>query len=400
MADPATGATTSTGSSASQSWLSQMPSYGQEGLSGLALLQGLESGTGAGKVQAATSAAKLGSNIAGAGSTAGQVAGSLATDVANLSGIIRGLQAGGVMGYGSAGINTAALAGNVMQQGAKLGEFSSATGAAGKAIGNVAMPLASALATYNFASNWSSGSTGADAIRGAEMGATWGAEFGGPVGALVGTAAGAAFGAASSIFGPGREDPENVGWNQYAAAFDKGGAAGVAGATPSQNFQMLTGIFDSRGSQIPFYNKYGRGGENAFTGDMFKQVNAALAAGKLAPNATPDQIYSQVVQPWISSMSPGGWKDTATIQGNSEKAAVGNVLTQMIGQWQQGQITSGTQLGIAGQTLQGGVPAFGAQGYNQQQYQQQQQTQQSFAQQVSQLVASFPMGVRGVQARM
>jgi hypothetical protein len=160
---------------------------------------------------------------------------------------------------------------------------------------------------------------------------------------------------------------------------------------------MLTGIFDSRGSNIPFYNAYGRGGENQFTSDMFGKINQALASGQIAPNATPQQIYSQVVQPWISSMSPNGWQDTSTIQGAPEKQAVGNVLTSMIGQWQGGQITSQTQLGIGGQTLQGGVPAYGAQGVSQQAQQMQQTAQQSYQQTVGAAATSLG-NILGVQS--
>lgn len=259
----------------------------------------------------------------------------------NVLGIYNGVKRGGVMGYGGAAINAGQLANNF--------------GAGIPGLG----PAAAALGTYDAIKGYQSGATGHDALAGAEAGAEWGSLVG-PEGALIGAAIGGTVGAVASIFGPGREDAENVGWNQYAQAYDKSGAAGVAGATPSQNFQALTGIFDSRGSSIPFYGKYGRQGENQFTSDMMKQVNSAISSGKVAPGATPQQIYAKVVEPWINSMSPGGWQNSYTVQGASEKGAVGNVLTSLIGQWQNGQISNSTQLGIGGQTLQGGVPTYGA----------------------------------------
>jgi hypothetical protein len=341
---------------------------------------GLARGTAAGITQAATSAGKLlsqvGPQLGAISAPTAQTIGSLAGDVANLAGIYQGIQRGGVTGYGGAAANTAALASRLPTSVTGLSSSEAAT------LGKVAMPIASALSVYNFAKQWQSGATGQDILGGAQMGATLGTEFGGPVGALIGGAAGAAFGAVSSLFGPGRTDPENISWDQYAAAYQHGGAQGVAGATPAQNFQMLSGIFDARGSNIPFYGRYGRMGENQFTSDMFHTVNQALASGKIAPNATPDQIYAQVVQPWINSMSPNGWQDTSTIQGAPERQAVGNLLTNMIGQWQQGQITSSTPLGISGQTLQGGVPSYGAMGVSQQAQQMQQTAQQTFQQQV------------------
>jgi hypothetical protein len=311
---------------------------------------GLQLGGAKGYETAATSAAKAGANLGAFGSASGTV-GSLAADVANLSNIITGVQQGGVTGYGSAGINAAAL-------GARTGAF----GTYSSAVGAAAAPLASALSVYNFAKQWQSGATGADALRGAQTGATIGTEFAPGVGTLAGAAIGAAVGAASSLFGPGRMDPENIGWDQYAQAYQQGGAAGVAGASPAQNFQMLSGIFDARGSNIPFYNQFGRMGENQFMSSMTSQINQALKSGTVSPTDSASTIYSKVVQPWINSMSPGGWQNTSTAKGAPEKDAIGNLLTNMIGQWQSGQLTSASKVGIAGQTIQG-LQAFGAQGY-------------------------------------
>ena len=361
------------GQGADTQWLSDLSA-------GIGLGAGIGSGTGRGQVQAGTSAAKLFSNLKAFGSASGTV-GSFAGDVANLTNIITGIQQGGVSGYGSAAVNTAALA-------ARTG----ALGAMSSTVGAVAGPLAGALSIYNFAKNWQSGATGADALRGAQTGATVGS-IAGPMGTLVGAGVGAAVGAASSLFGPGRMDPENIGWDQYAQAYKQHGAAGVSGATPAQNFQMLSGIFDARGSNIPFYQRYGRMGENAFMQDMTGRINQAMASGQVAPNSSPSQIYSQVVEPWINSMSWNGWQNTSTIQGAPEKAAIGNLLTNMIGQYQQGQISSSSHLGIKGQSIVGLQP-YGAMGYNQQAY-------ASTQQQVSQMMApllNFPMPFR--QARM
>jgi hypothetical protein len=358
---------------------------------------GLASGTARGIEQGALSAVKLGANVGQqlgviSKGTAGTVGG-LAADVTNLGNIYAGLQRGGVTGYTGAATNAAQLYSRLPTS--VTGLSAAEAGTLGKAAGG----LASALAVYEFARNWQSGATGSEALQGAQVGASIGTTIAPGVGTLIGAGIGAAAGAVSSIFGPGREDPENVGWNQYAQAFQQHGAAGVQGANPSQNFQMLSGIFDARGSNIPFYGRYGRMGENQFTGDMFRTVNQALASGKLAPNATPQQIYSQVVEPWISSMSPRGWQNTSTIQGAPEKQAIGNLLTSMIGQWRQGQITSSTRLGIGGQTLQGGVPAYGASGISPQAQATQQSAQQTFAQQIGNAATSLGgiLGIQGTQ---
>jgi hypothetical protein len=334
---------------------------GQYGAPGLGIAAGIAGGGAKGDIQAASSATKLGTTLAsqgylGQGAQAWSAAaqpylkgvGEGAASLSNLANIYTGIESGTPLGYTSSAINAAQLA-------TRFGELGGTTGTLGQAL-----PFAAdALSLYEFAKNWQSGATGADALSGAQTGATIGTSILPGVGTVVGAAIGAAAGAVSSIFGPGRMDPENVGWDQYAAAYQKSGAQGVAGATPAQNFQMLSGIFDARGSNLPFYQRYGRMGENQFTTDMFNQVNAALKAGQISPTDSASSIYSKVVQPWINSMSPGGWQNTSTAQGAPEKQAVGNLLTSFIGQWQSGQINSGTRLGIGGQTLAGGVPAFG-----------------------------------------
>jgi len=328
----------------------------------LGLGLGIAQGGPAGTTQAATSAAKLGANV-GAFGQSSQAIGQLAGDVSALGSIYQGINAGGGLGYSEAGLGATMLAGNLMQQGANMGLLAASTGDEGLAMSSFAGPATAALSIYEFARNMQSGATGSDMLQGAETGATVGS-LAGPIGSLIGAGIGTAVGAVGSLFGPGRMDPENVGWDQYAAAFDKSGAAGVSGATPANNFQTLAGMFDARGSTMPMYEKYGRMGENQFTTDMFGIVNQALKSGKVASNATPQQIYSKVVQPWIQGMEPGGWQASNTAKGSPEQAAMGNLLTSMIGQWQSGQFTSSSKVGIDGQTVSTGVPTYGADGFH------------------------------------
>ena len=351
---------------------------------GFGIASALQQGGARADVSAATSAAKLGSNL-GAFGTASKAIGGAAADVANIANIYTGLQQGGVTGYGGAAINTAAL-------GARLGAF----GGASSSIGAAAAPFASALSLYNFAEQWQSGKTGADALAGAQAGATIGAEFG-VVGAIPGALLGAAVGALSSAFGGGAQDPEHLGWNQYAATYQKGGAAAVTGASPATNWQMLSGVFDSRGSSIPFFNKFGRMGENRFMLSMTGQINSALAAGTINASDSASPIYQKVVDPWINSMSPRGWKEGYTIKGAPEKAAIQTMLTGLIGQWQSGQLTSQSKVGMEGQTISG-LQSFGGQGVNPQ-AQQTAQMGQQMMQPLSAAVDTFPLGA-GRQARI
>jgi hypothetical protein len=267
-----------------------------------------------------------------------------ASDVANGLGIVTGVEEGGVKGYTSAVANAAQL-------GARAGVFGGASGAIGEAAGVVA----AGLSVYNFAENWQSGDTSGDAIRGAEAGAAVGSVI--PVvGTIAGAVIGGAIGAVSSMFGPGKQDPESAVWDQYAAAYATKGASGVSGATASQNFQLLAGIFDSRGGgadSIPFYAKYGRMGEAGFTSDMTTQINTAIAKGTITANTPAAQVYQSVVLPWINSMEPGkSMSDVGnTSKGVPTAGAIQNVLTTMIGQYQSGQLTNTTKLGVNGQQI-------------------------------------------------
>lgn len=313
---------------------------------------GLASGRpGATAVSAATLASQY-PNVFGMSSEAAKGLGSAAGAGGNVLNIIQGLQAGGVSGYGQAGIGAASLATRGLSA---AGELSS--GAASEimsGLGYAAIPLS----VYNLAKTWQSGATGADMLAAASTGASIGTAIMPGVGTLIGAGVGALAGGISSAFGPGKMDPENVNWDRYAAAASKNPSS-VMGATPAQNFQALAGIFDARGSNIPFYQKYGRMGENQFTVAMTSQINSALKSGQISANTPPQDIYAKVVQPWITSMGGSqGWQSTYTIGGAPEKGAIGDLLTNMIGQWQAGMLNAGTPVGVSGQTIQG-LPIFG-----------------------------------------
>lgn len=384
MADPFSG---NVGGQTGSAWLSDISS-------GLGMIQSMQQGTLKGDVQAAQSAAKLGSNLGLFGGSSGAVGGFTA-DVANLGNIIQGIQQGGVSGYTGAGINTAALAGRIGAQAAQSGLISQGAGQVAGEVGAVAGPLAGAYSLYNFAKNWQSGATGSEAIQGAETGATIGAVVG-PEGALVGALIGGAVGAISSAFGGGRADPETMGLNNYAPAYNKNPAI-AASLTPAQNYQMLAGVFDAKdnspGHSTALEQHYGRMGEGAFINDVFSQINSAIQSGQIAPNASAQQIYSQVVNPYLTSRGMGiqtnGSQNYTTSSGTNFGGAMQAAVQNMIGQWQSGQLTAKSNIGISGQT-DTGIPAYaGVAALAQPAAQQSAQTVQ---QQLQSIIGSFPMG--------
>lgn len=322
------------------------------------------------------------------------------SDLSNAGGIVSGIQQGGVSGYGSAAVDAGALAANhgafntntgsvdsalgnaasvlgayqgfkqggvagdisgianVAKLGSSLGAFGGASGAVGAAAGDVAAPLA----LYNFAKNWQSGSTGSDALSGAEAGASIGSVI--PVvGTLLGGVIGGAVGAISSAFGGGAADPETTTWNSYISQASKDPSL-ASQLNPQQAYTMLAGIMDAKnnspGHSTNLELHFGRMGENNLMTAMTSQINSAINSGQIAKTATPQQIYSQVVEPWLQAS--GAYVPANQIvssNGSRNNGSIDALLTQLIGQWQSGALTSSTHVGINGQTI-GGMQAYGA----------------------------------------
>jgi hypothetical protein len=374
MADPFSG---NVGGTAGTAWLTDIQQ-------GMGIAQDIQQGGLKGDIQAAQSAAKLGSNLGMFGSSSSAVGG-FASDVANLGNIIQGIQQGGVAGYGGAAVNAAALA-------ARTGALGGMSGA----IGAVAGPLAGAVSLYQFAQNWQSGNTGGDALRGAQTGATIGAVVG-PEGALVGAVIGGAVGAISSAFGGGKADPETMALENYAPQFNKDPTI-ASSLTAAQNMTMLAGVFDAKnnspGHSTPLEQYYGRMGEQAFTNDIFSQINSAMQSGKVSPLSTAQTLYQQVVAPYLASKSANGQSLTigagnswTTAHGTPFANAMQAAVVGLIGQWQSGAYTSKTVMG-AGNTTN--PPAY--QGWNILQSKNAQAGAANIGTQLQALMAALPIG--------
>lgn len=268
-----------------------------------------------------------------------------------------GLQQGGVLGYGNA-------AAGALQTGSGIASLAGNAGLASD-LGAGAGALAVPLSLYNFANNWQSGNTGSDAINGAESGAAIGTAVMPGVGTLVGGALGGAVGAISSAFGGGKPDPETQSWNALAQAQAKNPNQNImASLNPSQAYQSLAGIMDAKnntpGHSTNLELHFGRMGEGKLMDQMAQQINAALSNGTLARTATPQQMYQQVVMPWLQKT--GAYVPSNAIissNGAQNNGMIDNLLTQLIGQWQSGALTAGSRVGIAGQTI-AGLPAYGS----------------------------------------
>jgi hypothetical protein len=176
-----------------------------------------------------------------------------------------------------------------------------------------------------------SGSTVSSAAAGASAGATIGSVV--PiVGTAVGALIGGAVGAIASAFN--RQDQEAQNFDQAQAISKANGASAVLNI--QNKYLVLAGLFDLNASQIkgniPFYKKYGRLGEYAFTVAMCNQVQAAANAGVINNNDTPQSVYSKVILPWINGMGYGAFSDS-----NAEM--LGYIMMGMIAEYCAGIYT-------------------------------------------------------------
>lgn len=263
----------------------------------------------------------------------------------NILGIYSGLQRGGVQGDASAAVNAVGL-------GSKLGAFGGASGQIGQLAGYAAVPFAVA----NFVESYQSGKTGSDALAGAEAGASIGSVV--PVvGTALGAVIGGAVGAIASAFGPGAKDPEtNVSDSliNYTSAHGNSQQAAQGVQNP---YLALAGLMDEHSSTLPMYAKYGRMGEQKFTNDMVSQINKAAQQGIISPNSSPQDVYNQVVAPWVASMG-SGWNNV----GSTYTATTQGLLQDMVTQYMSGTAAQNWKA-RGGDTPFSSLPAYGSLGF-------------------------------------
>ena len=282
-------------------------------LAAYGIYQGATSGNPVGQTQAGLGAAKMYGNLTGnANLNTG------ATGALDALGIYQGINQGGWQG------DTRAAASAL--QGAGLASDSSGLSDIG---GGLLIPLD----LYNEINSYQSGNTASDAMSGAETGAAVGSVV--PViGTAVGALAGGALGALASAFGPGEKDPETYASQNLINATSSNQNNPYVAASAQNPYLDLAGMMDERSSTLPEYQQYGRMGEQQFTNDLVGKINSAVTADpSLASN--PNQVYSQVVAPWVSSMGSGynnvGQAYTATNEG---------LVDDMVNQYMSGNAAS------------------------------------------------------------
>lgn len=310
----------------------------------LGIYGGLQKGGISGDTGAALSATKLAAGSGLLGSNAGYL-NQAAGYGANVLGIYNGLERGGLQGDTGAAVNAAQL-------GSKLGAFGGASGAIGEFAGYAAIPLAVA----NFVESYQSGKTGADALSGAEAGASIGSVI--PVvGTAIGAVVGGAVGALASAFGPGAKDPETYVSNNLINYTSGHGNSQAAAQSVQNPYLALAGLMDEHSSTLPMYAKYGRMGEQKFTNDMVSQINQAAQQGIISSSSTPQEVYNQVVAPWVASMG-SGWSNV----GSTYTATTQGLLQDMVTQYMSGTAAQNWKA-RGGDSPFSTLPAYGSLGF-------------------------------------
>lgn len=290
------------------------------------------------EASAVTGATKLAASAGAFGDASSAIKGA-AGAAGSALGIYTGIQSGTTGGYISAASSAA-----------QLGASAGISGAA-----EVAGPLAVVAGVYNFAQNYQSGATGKDALQGAESGAAIGTAIMPGIGTVAGAVIGGAVGALASAFGGGATDPETKNWSSFVNATKGANAtpqqmAAYQSLPPGSAFNLLSGVMDIKDKRIPIVNAFGKGGETTLLNGMATQINQAYSAGKIQPGATPQQIYSSVVQPWLTSKG-------ATITPETGGLQLQAVLTSLIGSYTSGALTSKTKLTATG-SMDTTLPAY------------------------------------------
>jgi hypothetical protein len=324
---------------------SSVPSLGNVGDSALSSLLSSEGFSTAGGAAAGTGLSALGaSGISSLGSELGGA--SAAATASELNPALQSIGTDAATQAANAGDASAASA---------IGDSSSTLGGITQDLGAVG----AGVSLYNEVESYESGATGSDALSGAETGASIGTYFVPGLGTAIGAALGAVGGAIASAFGGGKTDPETLNWDKVSSQINSNPQVATT-LTAAQSYQLLAGVMDAKdnapGHSQPIEQVFGREGEGAFMNQMTAQINQAVTSGKVSPNATAAQLYSQVVTPWLASKN-ASIANQNTSTGTPEGPALQAVITQLINLWQGGQITSSSQVGVSGQTI-AGLPAY------------------------------------------
>jgi hypothetical protein len=280
----------------------------------LGVASGLAQGTPTGYAKAGLGATQL----AGKAGLVGPGVGAGASSLMGALGIYSGLKQGGVVGDVSAAAGAGQLAGAANAYAVSSATASAAAGGASAAdaaaagaaasspalqtLGEGASVAAAGLSLYSEVKGWQSGATGSDAMAGASTGAAVGTAVLPGIGTLIGAVLGGVAGAISSVFGSGKKGVAAANWDQLTKTNALKSVAGRDFTTHSWS-EAFKGMLDEGNNIFAGGGKDKHKDPDALAKPLEAQVKSGMA--KLGPNATTDQVYNQVIVPWMQSSGSG-----------------------------------------------------------------------------------------------
>lgn len=307
-----------------------------------------------GNIQRGIGAVSMANGIAGklggGSATLGQGLGALGGGLS----FINGIQQGGVLGYGSA------LAGGLRAASGIEGLLGNAdlAGSLGSAAGYVAAPLA----LYSAVKNFKSGATGNDIMQGVSAGSAIGSVIPG-VGTLIGAGVGALVGGIASAFGGGTDSQEATMAHKIDSglqgANDQQRMQAISGFSPAQNIQTINGYMNAHNSDSSeaIQQAFGKNGVANMFGQMMPAINNAISKNPAYAKMNAQQLYTNVVAPWLKGKGASINTSSKDVKGNTEGSNLQDSIIATIGQWQSGAFNSKTPVGVKGQTIN--IPTYG-----------------------------------------
>ena len=127
----------------------------------------------------------------------------------------------------------------------------------------------------------------------------------------------------------------DVALRNYWNAVDSG--RGIGETDPNELAQGFINFYRTNKNEFAPQAVYGRTGNETFMQDFKRQINTAIESGAVPPTATPQEIYAQVIQPWISSMGAGP-------QDQAARAIQDHMLTDLVASYQAGKPISNAEV--------------------------------------------------------
>jgi hypothetical protein len=127
----------------------------------------------------------------------------------------------------------------------------------------------------------------------------------------------------------------DVALRNYWNAVDSG--RGIGETDPNELAQGFINFYRTNKNEFAPQAVYGRTGNETFMQDFKRQINTAIESGAVAPTATPQEIYAQVIQPWVGSMGAGP-------QDQAARAIQDHMLIDLVASYQAGKPISNAEV--------------------------------------------------------